>query len=325
MDTKFLELHYYLESNSHSMNAFVQNKSESELLFLIKEISEVFKLNIIIETEPIAEGGIKRWFKLINKQEKKTLTISTALLTTLIGGVLFTPITTALSKSTEIIIEKLFEDEIDRQMREQELEGIILSNEEKSLNIKLKKIEFQNKIKEVEGNQRIKKRKSNFYQELKKEPQVKSISFQTEDFAKKPISKEFRIYRQDFNKHVLETNKVDMEPIDNAIIEIVSPVLVKGKHKWKGIYNTKPITFDMKSNEFKTLVQTGKVEFKNGSTIDCLLDISKIIDNEGNEKIESYNVLRVNSYFEKDKTVETTEGKKHRQQKEADEKQFKMF
>lgn len=324
-DTKFLELHYYLENNSHSMNALVQNKSEAEFLYLIKEISDVLNVNIIIETEPLAEGGIRRWFKLTSKDERKNLTYSTAICISFITAVITTPITVVLTKATEGIIEKMSQDDIDNQIEELKLEGLKLSNEEKSINIKLKKIELSTKIKEIEDNQKIKKRKSNFYEQLKKENQIRSVSFIAEDINKKPISKELKVYRQDFNKHVLETNKIDTEPIDDAIIEIVSPVLKKGNYKWKGIYNSKAISFSMKSNEFKTLVQTGRVEFKNGSTINCLLDLSKVVDNEGNEKIESYSVLRVNSYFENDKSVETSEGRKHRQQKDSDEGQFSIF
>ncbi|WP_299398665.1 hypothetical protein [uncultured Gelidibacter sp.] len=324
-ETNFLELHYYLDDNSHSMNALVQNKSEAEILYLIKEICDVLNINIIIETEALAEGGIRRWFKLTRKDERKNLTYSTAICISLITAVVTTPLTVLLTKSTEILIEKIFEDDIKKQIEQLELEGVKLSNEEKALNIKLKKIELTVKIQEVEDNYKIKKRKSNFYEELRKDNQVHSVSFLLEDINKKPISKELIVIRQDFNKHVLETDKIDTEPIDDAVIEIISPVLKKGKYKWKGLYNSKPISFFMKSNEFKTLVQTGKVEFKNGSSINCLLDIIKVIDNEGNERIESYSVLRVNSYFEHDKSIETGEGKKIRQQKEADEGQYNMF
>ena len=48
-------------------------------------------------------------------------------------------------------------------------------------------------------------------------------------------------------------------------------VLKKGKYKWSGIYNGEVIQFTMKSNEFKTLVQTGQIVFKNGSSINCHL------------------------------------------------------
>ena len=81
----------------------------------------------------------------------------------------------------------------------------------------------------------------------------------------------------------------------------------------------------MKSNEFKTLVQTGQIEFKNGSSINCLLTIKRKIDNEGLEKNLSYEVSRVNNYFENDKPIETPEGKKHRQKKEAERNQLRMF
>jgi hypothetical protein len=81
----------------------------------------------------------------------------------------------------------------------------------------------------------------------------------------------------------------------------------------------------MKSNEFKTLVQTGNIEFKNGSSINCQLIVHKKIDNEGIEKIVKYEVIRVNEYFENDKPIETNEGKNYRQKKEADERQYDLF
>ena len=101
--------------------------------------------------------------------------------------------------------------------------------------------------------------------------------------------------------------------------------LKKGKYKWVGIYNGTPISFNMKSNEFRTLVQTGKVEFKNGSSINCQLEIRKRIDNEGIEKTVGYDVIRVNHYFDNEKPMETPEGKRYRQQKEANERQTKLW
>lgn len=37
----------------------------------------------------------------------------------------------------------------------------------------------------------------------------------------------------------------------------------KGNYQWRGIYNGEALSFNMKSNEFKTLVQSGNIEFKN--------------------------------------------------------------
>ena len=42
-----IELHYWLKGRSHSMDAFVQNKCERELLSLIEEITHAFKSPII--------------------------------------------------------------------------------------------------------------------------------------------------------------------------------------------------------------------------------------------------------------------------------------
>ncbi len=92
-----------------------------------------------------------------------------------------------------------------------------------------------------------------------------------------------------------------------------------------GLYNGNPIPFNMKSKEFKTLVQTGEVKFKNGTSIDCYLVIKKKINNEGIEKITGVDVVRVNHYFENEKSLETPEGKRHRQKKEAEKQQLDLF
>ena len=53
----------------------------------------------------------------------------------------------------------------------------------------------------------------------------------------------------------------------------------------------------MKSNEFKTLVQTGHIPFKNGSSIQSYLLTKKKINNEGVVKITGYEVLEVYNCF----------------------------
>lgn len=324
-DISILELHYWLKNQSHSMNALIQNKSEFEFLCLVNEIGKTFEIDLLIETEPIGEGGIRRWFKLVSKNEKKNQAISIGVVSALVISVVVTPLNTAITKTVEIVIEKLLEDEVDIEIKKEELEGKKLDNEEKRLRIQKIKSEIHGKVETIQTNYKIQKRRSNFYEELENEKSIEKLSFQIENSDKNPISKEFKVDKFDFKKYILVSNKLDTEPIENAIIEIISPVLKKGDYKWKGFYNDEAISFNMKSNEFKTLVQSGQIEFKNGSSIDCVLDIEKIIDNEGNEKITSYNILRVNNYFENNKTTETPEGKKHRQKKEADERQFKMF
>lgn len=296
------------------MDAFTQNKCEFEFLGIIKEIANVLDVEIIIETEPFAEGGLRRWFKILQKGEKKNATITIAVVTTLVATILITPIGSALSKSTEILIEKLFEDESEKYQndlkRRLEIENLKLDNE-------LKRQQLRN-------NSVITRRKSNFYEHLDKYPKVKNISVGVEDNSKN-LYIEGEINKNDFKKFIIISDRLEPVVIDDAIIELVSPVLKKGEYKWRGIYEGEVLPFNMKSNEFKTLVQTGKIEFKNGTSIRCLLEIERKIDNEGKEQTTNYNIVRVIEYFENDKPIETPEGKLHRYKKDADERQTKLW
>lgn len=310
-----IELHYWLKGGSHTMDAFVQNKCELEFLYIAKEIANTLGHDIYLETEPLAEGGIKRWFKVLVKGENKNAAITTAAITALTVGVIVTPISTAINKTVEHIFDKLFEDKEDTK----------LDKEKKKWEIENLKLDAIEKSQRIQENAKIKKKRSNFYEELEKDHRIVQFSIQIKDDLKQEKSYEYNIQRIDFKTFILVNDRLDPIIDENAIIEIISPVLKKGNYKWRGIYNGETVSFNMKSNEFKTLVQTGKIEFKNGSSINCCVEINKTLDNEGNEKISDYNIIRVNEYFEKDKPIETPEGKKHRQKREADEKQYGMF
>jgi len=327
-----IQLHYWLKDGLHSMDALVQNKSEIELIRLISEIVKAFDIEFSIETEALATGGIRRWFKVALKNENKTAGVTIGLITSLVIGIIASPITVSISKTTEIIIEKLLEDESDKKEKELDIKGKELDNEGKELDNEWKRLRNEKEKKmlndslaKIDSSYKIKKQRSNFYEELEKEKRVEKISFVIDDNYNNPISEELYVPKENFKQYILASNEIDTDPIEDAVIDIISPVLKKGDYKWKGIYDGNIISFNMKSNEFKTLVQTGKIEFKNGSAINCILDIKKELDNDGNEKITSYNILKVNNYFENEKPIETLEGKKHRQQKEAERNQFDLF
>lgn len=306
-----LEIHYYFGDRSHSMDATVQNRCEYEVLGIIKEISRVFAVEITVETEPFGEGGLKKWLKVVSKTENKTGNITTAVIVFILTVVLTTP----LAQLSEKFMDKLFED---TELIELEKEKLKLEVEE------LRKKALKD-AQNIDQNNLIKKKKSNFYEALENYPKVKQVSYSVTDEEKKNYSTEKIIQKTDFKEFILVSD--DLEPVedDKAIIEIISPVLKKGKYKWSGYYKGEVISFYMKSNEFKTLVQNGEVEFKNGSSIDCFLTIRKKIDNEGIEKIVGYDVSRVNLYFENEQPIETKEGRKHRKEREADESQFTLF
>lgn len=64
-----IELHYWFNDESHTMNAIVLNKCEYEFLGIAKEIAQTLKVDLEIETEPLGEGGLRSWFKFKAKNK----------------------------------------------------------------------------------------------------------------------------------------------------------------------------------------------------------------------------------------------------------------
>lgn len=309
-----VEVHYWFSDNTHSMDAYIQNKCEYELLGILKEISNTFKIEIIVETEPLDNGGLRRWFRIVSKEENKKATITTALITALLTTVLITPLSTSISKLTENAIEKIFEDPEIKDLEKEKLK----------LEIEKLKQETGYNIQSLDRNNVVKKKKSNFYYSLDKYNKIDKVTFSITDNNKTTIE-EKTVLRKSFKEFILVSDELEPEEYDDVVIEIISPVLKKGNYKWMGIYSGYSVPFSMKSKEFKELVQQGHVQFKNGTSINCSLTIKKKIDNEGLEKITNIEVNRVNHYFENDKPIETPEGRTHRKKNEADKQQLTLF
>ena len=106
----YIEMHYYLNDESHSMNAFVFNKCEHEILGILNEIASKLDCYPLIEVEPIANGGLRSWLKLDSNQ----LTIKNALLIAFIPAffvnIVSTPIQEIESALIKSVIESLLEN-----------------------------------------------------------------------------------------------------------------------------------------------------------------------------------------------------------------------
>lgn len=317
-----IELHYWFKDGSHLMDAFIQNKCEYELLGIIREISSAFNVDIIIETEPIGEGGLRRWFKLTSREENKKAAITQQILILLIVAVVVTPIAKTVEKTVETIFEKVFED---KELKDLEKEQIKENIEKIQLEKQKIKQEITINAQKIDSSNAIKKKKSNFYEALDKYPKVDKVTFLVIDEESKSVKDEKNVEKKDFKNFILITDELAPVELDDVVIEIISPILKKGKYKWMGYYEGEPTHFSMKSKEFKEAVQNGDVQFKNGTTINCQIQIKKKIDNEGIEKVTAIEVVRVNSYYENEAKIETAEGKKHRKEKEADKAQLKLF
>ncbi len=117
-----------------------------------------------------------------------------------------------------------------------------LQKEKLHLEIKELQEKTKNNIETIQFDNVIKKKKSNFYENLEK---YQKVSYRISNDKKEISTNNVFIKRVKFKNYIITSN------------------------------NLKPIHFNMESNEFKTLVQTGNIEFKNGSSINCYLIIHK--------------------------------------------------
>lgn len=297
---KSIELHYWLQGSSHSMDAFVQNKCEYEFLSLIKEIAATFNTEILVETEPLAEGGLKRIYKVISKAEGKKGIITTAVITALATAIIVTPITITITKVIENVIEKAFEDKKIKKLQDEKTR---LEIEKLKQDIKIDSLRL------IQNNN-IQFNQINFYQELQNYGKIEKISFVTEDelqtkvgdeiFVEADKYKEFKTI-EEFNlgqqialpkAYLYEEAEEVVTEIKDATIEIISPDFSSASNKWKGVYNGKTITFRITSHEFNNLVQESAIQFRKGTTITGVL----LIRNIGRKNI--YEVLSVNNFIE---------------------------
>lgn len=315
LDLSTLELHYWLKDGSHTMDAHIFNKCEYEFLGVVKELASTLKIKVDVEVEPLENGGIRAWFKFYRENRDA---VKLAFLIFLLTDLFCTPLKTTIEKVTEKVLEQVFEDpEIKR-----------LENEKKKAELELDiakiKAETERQCKSLDEN-KIQKRRSNYYETLSQCNKVEKITIGASDTSREKdfISKD--ILAKDFELFIMTSDELEPDQDYMAVIEIISPVLKKGKYQWLGIYQGEVIQFKMKSNEFKTMVLSGQVPFKNGSSITCLLIRNKKIDNQGDVKITGYEVTEVYNYFENDTPIETPEGRRKRQRKEDEENQLSLF
>lgn len=313
-DISKLELHYFFSDETHSMDAITRNKCERELLYLVNEIASELNFEVKIETEAYNEGGLTEFWTFLGE-----------------NAIQITIFISALTLAFTMFPRK------NRKLEKLQEEYFSLAINEKKLQLHKIKFELRNTISEqlildtqkfeiiADNNYKILKHRSSFFKFLLNYPKVTQISTKKLNLDNIPIGEPIFIERKDFENYILETD--DLEPItdEEAIIEIISPVLKRGKYKWRGIYKDEPIDFYMKDIDFKNEVIQKGVPFKNGTTIKCVLKISRKIDDLGEVKNSPYSVFSVLSLQDNGITIETPKGKKLRNKRNADQNQMQLF
>lgn len=312
MTDKKLELHYFLNDQSHSMNATVRNECEKELLLIFKHIISSLDLEIEIESEAFSEGGLKEFWKLIGKNSPQ-ITLILVLLTIYLSRI---PVEN--KKLVELQIENLT---LDNEIKKKELKKINhnVTNENQITQELVEKI-----ITELDSDYKLIWHKSSFYKKLSFYPKVNKISTQILDINNKPLEKENTVLRSEFSKFVLHSNKIAPFMDEEAMINIISPVLIKGNFRWKGFYKNQIIGFEMKDQEFKSSVINKQINFVNGIAIKCVLQVNREIDETGTIQNVNTQVLTVFEVIDGTKILETEQGKKYHKEKILNDQQIKF-
>lgn len=257
-----LEIHYYLKNDSHSMDAFIRNKAEKDLLEALRKIGELLDSELQIETEAYQEGGLKEVI--------------------LYGGIILGFLSPSIN---DIIVHYVTKDavteELDKKIKQETLKSLKLENRQKELAL-------EEKIDKKLDNKIVQKYISNFYKKINDYKKVDKIGFK--DLINN--SDEIIVKREFFKNFILEDIEVNEED-DDAKIEIISPVLKEGKYKWRGKYKSEKIDFSMGDSKFKEEVIEGKHIFSNGSLILCHLNIKTTFDEFGDEKRKNFSVKKV--------------------------------
>lgn len=253
-------IHYYLNDDSHSMNAFVRNAMEKDFLSIVNTISSSLNLKIELESRAAKEGGFIEILDII-----EAYPVSSAIIVSSAG----------------YVIKRFLKYRLTGAYKKNKLE-----NEKLELEIlKLKKESAG--IDENQLEQKLARPISNYYAKIEKYEKIRAVGFGNE------VNNEYVVQRDEFRDFILIDDKEE-EVDDDASIEIISPVLKEGRYKWRGIYKNESIDFSMGDSKFKNDIIDGRYDFGNGSFINCQLFITKTYDEFGNEcKNRSYRVAKV--------------------------------
>lgn len=305
---EFLQLHYFLKDELHSVDAFVNNKAEYELLRIFKEVTNILELEgeLKFETIAIEEGGIKAFYKILSKKKKRKL--KNALI--YLAGILSVIISDVVSDqiNTDHEYEKLKKQEI--QLRIEQLKRD-LENDEKTEEEKT--VIIQNLSIYISETNKVKLFKSNFYSTLLKEEKIEQVSTQRLNESLEPITKENIVPRKDFDKFILHSVDIDPDYRESEVIEIVAPVLRKGNMKWKGIYNERPISFYMRDGEFLASVINKEISFSNGTSIMADIEFEQKMNDDGDIEIGTISIFNVTDVFEDSNRIETKRKKRNKE------------
>ncbi|MFZ1501230.1 MAG: hypothetical protein WAT33_15565 [Giesbergeria sp.] len=291
-DSGEFKVHYHLDGGAHRMDALVRNRAEGELLALLKEVGAVLGLPVHVETHAYGEGGLVEYLNLIF-QNKEQIASVMAMLSPLLGAPFYFDKIKQSKQQTALneLNLKKFKLEI------QEKEDAVAEREGKKLK------ESKNEVLPLDSpptadeiaqalltRKKIARRRSNYYEILLIDPKIDAVGF-VPSHSKNAI--ENIVERGDFANFVIAES--DLEPLvyEHIPLEIVSPVLRSGAIKWRGIFEKKVVSFELRDHAFRSEVASQNVQFQNGTTLICDFEVHQKEDDTGEIEIAGYVVTKV--------------------------------
>lgn len=310
-----IELHYYLAGGAHSIDAVLRNRCEAELLAIFQEVALALGVPCEIEAQALTEGGLREIWKWIgeNATQLDVVLAVVAILVALVPSIYESEEETLSKELTELSIEekKLKIENLRKELREAgpQSEGAIRGNA----------------VQLLRRDPKIMVRRSNFYKQLLDRENVEFIGFTPLNSSLLPAEPERRVPHSDFRRFVLTSHSIKPISIEDAKIEIVSPVLREGNFKWKGIYDGQIIGFTMQDSAFQSLVLREEVTFQHGTFLECVLNIHRKLDEVGEVEITGYIVTTVIRKYDDRQAFETPQGRAYKHVKKLRESHGDLF
>lgn len=344
MNDLSLELHYHLRDDAHAMNAFIRNKCEAEALAAFQYITEQLGIQLTVETSAHTEGGLRETWIFITKPEHaytNFMLMLSLLLNTFVQVWNAPPkpdkeletINKEIAKATlqerQLAIEKA-KKELQRAAEPVALPPpaaapaasaakssrvkkdltigfatyMPLALREPAPTINRKAMTY------LAADPRFTTRRSNFYTALLTYDKVTAVGIGV--MQDKVLEDERVVKKEDFVKYVLKTDKVPVTVVEEAVIQIVAPVIDNSGVRWKGTYQGEPINFVMKDDGFKARVLRREESFKHGDAIRCRLSIEQKLDETGDVVVTGHTVDVVIEKIDETGVVETPQGRQQR-------------
>lgn len=307
MHSSEIEIHYYLPEGVHAADAFLIARAESEFIHIIREVAHVLEIDFSLETEALAQGGLRQAWKAFGKNSGQI-------------GCLLTLVTLIITLRPQNDQELVALQKEEARLHIEELKNQLAKDQYNNPSadvIKAGAIEISNNIKIV-------KRRSNFYESIVKEKKINSITFSCSEDGNN-INYQTSVKRQEFNNFIALTGKLPSKIDEDALIYIISPVLRKGRFKWKGEYKGENIEFWINDRKFKEAVLKKRVDFHSGTAIKCILEIKIKVDEVGHLSNSGYFVSLVKSVVDEDHNYLTESGKTYEARIKFEKNQMRLF